>query len=946
MLLLSFSLQAQISDVTLKTVPLTTSFLPEDYQGGMQNWDITQDDRGYIYVANNFGLLEFDGNRWQRYLVDNNTRLRSVLAHHDRIYAGGQGQFGYFESGEAGTLQFVSLKDSLEGDARNFDDVWKIHRYRGQIVFSTTTHLFFYQESTNALEAVRADQPLGFTFAWEQELFAYSSEKGLLALRDHDLTPPPFGDNYRGKTVVGMIKEEARQFLVVTEGGDVSRITPRGVIPLEKCSRQLRGVTVNAALELSNGNLAIGTQNQGVYLLSMEGKLIRHLTQETGLSSLTVASLHEDQFNNLWIGLNNGICYVELHSPFSLINEKTGIPGSGYTAHAYQGNVYLGTNNGLYYTDAQQDDPYHPIESVVGQVYALSEVGSHLVLNHHRGAFQIDGDQAVSFFDGMGTWAMKKIPDQPLYLCGGYDGFYVFREENGRFELVRKLEDFSESSRVFEFDSHHTLWMSHGYKGAFRLDLSPELTEPLVRFFDSQDGFPSNILINVFKIEEELVFPAEHGIYAFDSVTQSFQPHEVFDPLFADYEHVSMMEEDELGNIYFIADNQLGLLRKNTLGEYTPETDVFHRINKLLSDDLENINIIDFGHILIGAREGFVAFDPLTNVYKPENYLTYIRQVTLTDADSLVYGGRPAGQVGNASFDHDENSIRFRFASPYFDGMEDIQYSYRLRGFDHRWSAYSTASVKEYTNLSPGEYVFEVRARNTYGQPSEPARYMFTILSPWYATRTAYGVYALFVLGGLGVLYWEIRKKHEREKGQLQREKLQALLEKESEFMVVRQKNTQQIMQLEHDKLESEIAHKNKRLAGVTMHLITKNEFIIDVKKELKQAIHQKKNLKEEVSRVIKSIDRNITLEDDWEEFAQHFDQVHGDFIKRLKAEHPQLTPQDTKLSSFLRMGMSTKEIASLLHNTVRGVEISRYRLRKKLALDREVNLADFMMNF
>ena len=945
-LFLSCSLRAQVSTVTLKSIPLTTSFLPEDYQGGIQNWDIAQDERGYLYVANNFGLLEFDGHHWQNHPVSNSTRVRSVLVHRRRVYTGGQGQFGYFEPDTTGSLRFVSLKDSLSEKDQNFDDVWKIHHYRDQIVFSTHTHLFFYQEDTHTLEVLRVNQPLGFTFAWEQELLTYSAEQGLLMLKDQQLEPYPSGDYYRGKMVMGMIREDPQHYLVVTLEGEVSRITPEGVTVLEACTQLLRGVTVNAVSELTNGTLAIGTQNQGVYLLSRDGTLVQQLTQEAGLNSLTVASLHEDQFNNLWVGLNNGISYVELNSPFSLINEKTGLPGSGYTAKAYQNAVYLGTNNGLYYTRSQPYDAYHPVKNSDGQVYALSEVDQDLVLNHHRGAFRIVGDQALPFFEQEGTWSMKKVPGQALYLCGGYDGFYFFRKRNGQFELVQKMQGFSESSRVFEFDAHRTLWMSHGYKGVYRLGVTQDLMSPPISFFGAQDGFPSNILINVYKIDDELVFPAQHGVYAYDTTAQSFRPHEVFDPLLADYGHVSKMVQDALGNVYFIADNQLGLLRKNTLGGYTLETNVFHRINKLLSDDLENINIIDLEHILIGAREGFVVFNPLTDVHKPEDYLTYLKQVVLTGTDSLVYGGQLSRPPDSARFGPNEHSVRFQFASPYFDGMEDIQYSYRLRGFDERWSAFGAASAKEYTNLGSGRYTFEVKARNIYGQLSQPARYTFTILAPWYATRTAYGVYTLLVLGVLGVWYQRLRKKHEREKVQLEQEKLRALLEKESEFTRVQQRSTRQIMELEHDKLESEIAHKNKRLAGVTMHLITKNEFIIDMKKELKQAIHQKKNLKEEVSRVIKSIDRNVTLEDDWEEFAQHFDQVHGDFIKRLKAEYPHLTHQDTKLSSFLRMGMSTKEIASLLHNTVRGVEISRYRLRKKLDLDRGTNLVEFMVNF
>jgi len=87
-------------------------------------------------------------------------------------------------------------------------------------------------------------------------------------------------------------------------------------------------------------------------------------------------------------------------------------------------------------------------------------------------------------------------------------------------------------------------------------------------------------------------------------------------------------------------------------------------------------------------------------------------------------------------------------------------------------------------------------------------------------------------------------------------------------------------------------------------------------------------------------------LEDDWEKFSYHFDQVHSNFIKRLKQGYPNLTPKDQKLCAYLRMNLTSKEIAPLLNISVRGVEISRYRLRKKLSLNKEENLSEFMMSY
>ena len=928
----------------LPSIPLTTTFTTQDYQGGIQNWDITQDHRGFIYVANNFGLLEFDGTQWNNYIVPNSTRIRSLLADSSRIYIGGQGQLGYFEANTVGNLVFTSLKELIDDEDNNLDDIWNIYRYRNEIVFCSIDKLLFYNGT--AIRVLRPDTSLGYTFCVDSQLFSYSITYGLLQLQGQELKPHPEGAFFAGKTIVAMLRDEEGHPLAVTREGDVVRIDTANISLLVAASELIPDLTVNTATRLADGTIALGTQNDGVLIVSETGETTRHLTNETGLKSRTVTSLYQDEFGNLWVGLNNGISYVELNSPFSFINEQAGIPGTGYAARSFQDYIYLGTNNGLYYW-SPKGNQYQAVNNSSGQVYALAEVDSQLVLNHHRGAFTVEQDRAELFFGQTGTWYMRQVPGQATYICGTYEGFYLFKKHRGQFRMVQKVEGINESSRVFEFDAQNNLWMTHGYKGVYYLDFQRSLTEPEVSFFNHKDGFYSDILINVYPIDGQLLFPGEWGIYVYQPDTQTFGLDSTFNKLLEPYGHVSVMRQDDLGNIYFIADNQLGVLRKSSTGNYRVETDAFFRINKYLSDDLGNISIIDLEQVLIGAQEGFVMFNPLAQVFKPSHYLTYIRQVmTIGPTDSLVYGGGLTASTDTLSFAHHDNALRFTFAAPYFDGMQDTQYRYTLVGFDDGWSAYAAPTIKEYTNLPPGNYTFQVQARTIYGQEGECASFSFIVRSPWYATGEAYAGYSLLLLGLLLLGLKGIKKKHLREKDALQEEKHQALLRKEDEFKRAAQQSAEQIMRLENEKLESEITYKNKRLAGLSMHLLTKNKFIVDVKKELKHAVNCQKNLVTDVNKVIKSIDKNITLDDDWKEFEQHFDQVHGDFIKRLKATYPNLTTQETKLAAFLRVGMTTKEIANLLHNSVRSVEISRYRLRKKLQLDRETNLVDFMMNF
>ncbi len=126
-----------------------------------------------------------------------------------------------------------------------------------------------------------------------------------------------------------------------------------------------------------------------------------------------------------------------------------------------------------------------------------------------------------------------------------------------------------------------------------------------------------------------------------------------------------------------------------------------------------------------------------------------------------------------------------------------------------------------------------------------------------------------------------------------------------------------------------------------------KKEFILKLKTELQQLQKTAKvgDDNPELKKVLKALSEEEKLDTEWEQFSQHFDSVHGDFLTILKNKYPSLKPHELRLCAYLRMNLSSKEIAPLMSISLRGVEISRYRLRKKMALASEVNLVQFLMD-
>jgi DNA-binding CsgD family transcriptional regulator len=170
----------------------------------------------------------------------------------------------------------------------------------------------------------------------------------------------------------------------------------------------------------------------------------------------------------------------------------------------------------------------------------------------------------------------------------------------------------------------------------------------------------------------------------------------------------------------------------------------------------------------------------------------------------------------------------------------------------------------------------------------------------------------------------------------------------ETRLLLEKQKAEQEIVKLQNENLQSEISHKNIQLANSTMALIRKNELLIGIKQELEKQKTPGNNGSpgRQNEKLVSQINKNIEDDQDWKIFEELFDQAHGDFFKRLKSAYPELTQSDLKLCAYLKLNLSSKEIAPLLNISYRGVETRRYRLRKRLLLDNDANLVEFILQF
>lgn len=259
--------------------------------------------------------------------------------------------------------------------------------------------------------------------------------------------------------------------------------------------------------------------------------------------------------------------------------------------------------------------------------------------------------------------------------------------------------------------------------------------------------------------------------------------------------------------------------------------------------------------------------------------------------------------------------------------------SYKIEGVSSEWSAWQDNGTIRFLQLPEGHYKLKVRKYVVQG-PYPEFTLEIDVFPPWYNTFWAWLAYiAIALISTQLILRNNLRNIHREEMRKAE----------ESRFL-----ERQQLDALKHEMLQSELKNKSNDLMLQTTALVKRNQSMQVLLEELDK---QKDTLGDRYPNKLYKRLRDLmesTLNDqaDWIQFESYFNSAHQQFLDRLRQDYSELTKGDLRICCLLRMNLSTKEIASLLNISVRAVELRRYRLRKRLGLDNDTNLIDFLMSF
>jgi len=938
-------------------LPDVFNYTKQFYNAGLQNWHIRQDNNGIIYVANNEGLLTYDGKSWNLHALPNRSIVRSVeIGPDNKIYVGGQDEIGFFSPSKNGSLQYHSLLQLIPFKDKNFGDVWDIVSINRDVFFRSTNKIF--KLTNTVFESFTANSEWSYLGLCNGKLYAHDFETGLMIFSGEAWTPIQTNNILAvNDPVTAIVALQNDTAIIVTLTHGLFTLANQHISPLpSKNDFLFKNDRIYAATAINKNWLALATTYSGVYIIDNKANVIQSFSREDGLQNNNVLSIFLDRQSDLWLGLDNGIDLIVYNSPIKKINPLLQ-NASGYAAIIFQNQLLVGTANALYSVSLQtmadlsfSKGNFTQVNNTKGQIWNLAEINNQLLIGKHEGAYVLNGGTAQQISTVPGFWNFVPLsgtfPSANI-IAGNYKGLSILDYANKQFTLSKKVAGFSESSRYIAIDRNERIWVSHPYHGVFKI-YKNNSGEYVTEIYTNKNGLPSNLNNQVFKIKNEVVVASEKGIYKYNEARDSFEIAPDYQQLLGN-QSIRYLKEDPLGNIWFIHEKNLGVI--NFSGKDT-STIYFTELNNKLLSGFEFVYPYNENNIFIGSEKGI--FHLNFEKYKKEmpELTVQIRMVSIMSKnDSLLFGGY-FNDINDKQVQKEDNlpvlddnlkTIHFEFSAALYGYQSSLQYSYMLKGLDDGWSAWGKRTEMEYTKLSAGKYIFKVKVKNNLGKESAVSSFEFKILPPWYNSGYAVICYLFFIITALYLF-----RKWQRNKFKLQQVKYEEEQKRLSYIHELELNKTEsEIVSLRNKNLEDEVNFKNSELASSAMHLVKKGELFTKIKGELSKVLRGLNNPASEadLKKMIKSLNEDDNMDQEWDKFTKHFDTVHSNFLTAIKEKHPSISPNDLKLCAYLRMNLSTKEIAGLMNISVRGVDISRYRLRKKLLLGSEESLFDYMIS-
>ena len=890
-------------------LPFVENFTKSDYDGDNQNWNVAQGNDNAMYFANNHYFLRYNGVKWETYTLPNKTIIRSIFIDGDRVYCGSYKEFGYWKR-ISGRMQYFSVskdKNLFQGNSDN-EEIWKVFKFHNRIYFQSFNELFIYD--AQRMEKIRFPSQISYCYQIDDELYVASVRNGVSLMKGNTFVKK---ENWKGleNNVIHHIEKHQRKIYIFTKNSGVF-VEENGILipwshPLNNI---LKNEVIVTAKFVGSNTLAIGSGLQGLYIVNLRDNSFQNINRQNALKNNAILSIGVDKENDLWLGLDNGICHVEINSPVTIFSDNSGILGSVYSLSTIGSGYLFVTNHGIF---TYRDKKLSVIPDSQGQVWDIYKTGNEFIIGHNDGTFIYNGSQLQLVNPVNGGWKFLNSELDQVYFQANYSGIAVY-ENKKDLTKWKILAGITKPIRNIAQNKPGELWAADNYRSLYRIQYDKNFNTKKIENVSESNGIKNDYGVKLFTYKNEVLFLMNNYWYVYNSILNKLEKDRIFNKVFRDISDIIPIDDDSFmviknGLLYLISQE------KNTF--------VWHLIPEKYYEGkliIENTKIYKNGNfILLNLDDGFISFD-----------LNKTQQQVQKVVVEAFYQGNLVNEDTNIKYNQ---SVEIDLI-PNFYGYNRPELFYKLN------EATGLERVKNgqliLNNLESGNQQLRVYF-NDGKKFVQIAAYNFNVGYPWYFSFWMILFYIL-AISGTFYLYYRWNAIRYKQKLKLQEEELKH--QKKILEIELKAENELNIQEYEKHILELEIQSKSSQVAGKSLSIAKQSEMIDNIRQILDSESDTDK-LKSEIKKAIKI---NSVNKHEWETFENNVNQIHNEFITKLTKKYPNLTSKDIKLCIYLKMNLSSKEIAPLMNISFRGVELHRYRLRKKLELSQEENLYKFML--
>jgi len=903
LVLLSFQIHSQ------ELLPFVENYSKSDYNGDNQIWSVAQGNDKAMYFANNYYFLRYDGVKWEKYSLPNKTIIRSVMVDSDRIYTGSYKEFGYWTR-KNGNMVYTSIsnKTNVFDDSDN-EEIWKIFKFGAKIYFQSFNNLFIFNGTS--IKKLKFDFLVSYCFPIDNELLVASVSDGIYKMKNGRFEKIENWSVLENNVIHAIEKFKNKTYFFTQKNGVY--VEEKGKLSAWNSSLNsiLKESNINVAKFIKNNKLIIGTANKGVFIFDLNTNSFKNINRDNVLMNNSILSIGQDKENDLWLGLDNGIAHVEVNSPISIFYDNSGVLGSVYSVASTAKGYLMASNHGIFKYEGKE---FSLISGTQGQAWNISKINNKYLIGHNDGTFLYDNGVVSKLNTINGGWNIAKSTVDNSYLQASYSGIVIYNDPNN---LTRNINvtGIIKPIKFVAQNRKNEIWAADSNRGLYRILYNDLYQTTAVKNVAQQSKISNDFGVKLFEFRNEILFLINKTWYTYNSISNQLEKNALFNSNFKEVSNIVSIDENhflilEGGLLYTIYTKGNEFIRKVIQQKY-------YR-GKIINDNLKIFK--NENNYLLNLDDGFISLQ-----------LDYKQQSKTNISIEAFANNKLIDENSKIPYN---SELRVHALSGVFGAARPTLF-YRINSSKELIPIDNGLIVLN--NMNSGTNELSILGHNGL-QYNELSTFQFVVAKPWYFSSWMVLLYIIAV-GMILYLYYKWNKIRYIQKLKLRDEELKH----QKEILEIELKSENDLITREYEKhiLELELRSKSSEVAGKSLSIAKQSEMIESIQGILDSNVDLNK-LKSEIKKVIKI---NAVNKHEWETFESNLNLIHNDFIKDLSKKYPALTAKDIKLCIFLKMNLSSKEIAPMINISYRGVELHRYRLRKKLSLNQEESLSKFLLS-